>query len=472
MNESNNSMQEERTTIKTTGDDQLADSTPRGDGPVSPGRRTRRGEITSTYRAMYGGPQGASVSTWRSKESAHEQQNQLDDETDHVDRMLEEHGRVDETKDGSDDDDSMVSSSSLHKALKDISVLTTGQILKHRDAMESLVGILETHTTSVEMMKEIHMQGGTHVLYTNIQSSDKAVRNLSAEGLACVCMNEKEALDEVVSSRDISSAILGTCVRDVLTSQSTAHEKLFDVLVQSKSRAIQQCCAEHKVVLKCIERLQARAKKPGDIDHHALHMLYTMLDTGLEYYSNSVFWNGGLEVLVLLIPILSSEHNKDTESVEKVVCMMSRVCHDAPEATESLCTSEAVECLSCMIADPDISVDVQLMVARILLDIARVSKKRHEVIVSLQDYCLPRVCEVVHQSKAHELSEESTTEYDLWTTCAGIVSYLSRDSHVCCQVVIFHADILQQSIRLLTRSFKYEQTRVLLDSAMTFAVNM
>lgn len=415
------------------------------------GRRRRKGtEVTSTYRAMYGGPEGTSSWTSSSKTKY----------TEDLARMLEEQGRVTER-----DVQGMPSSSSLNKALKDISVLTTGQILKHRDAMESLVDIVQEENTPGEMMREIHLQGGTHVLYTNIQSSDKAVRTLAATGLVCICTHEKEALREVVSSRDISSSIVGICVRDVLTSQSMIHRDLFDLLIESKSRTISQCCAEHRVVLKCIERLQSQAQKHGKIDTNALHMLSTMVGTGLEYYLDSVYWNGGLEVFPMLLSF-GVEDESIRESIQDVAMMTSAICRHNPDAAESLCTPLAVEYLSYMVADPDVSLNVQVAVARVLLEISRVSKKKEEVVVSLQDYCLPRVCEVVHQSKQHEIQTE---ESDLWTTCAGIVSYLCRDSNVCCHVVIFHADILQQSIRLLTHAYKYEQTQVLLDSAMTFA---
>lgn len=424
---------------------------------TSVARRTRE-EITSTYRAMYGGPEGTPASAWRSLA------NKTDDG---LSRMLEEHARVtDIDDDGKKNDDG--ASSSLHKALKDISVLTTGQVLQHRHAMESLVDILHSHDDSEEMMREIHTQGATHVLYANISSSDKTMAKLSADGLVCICTHEKEALKEVVSSREISSVILGTCVRNILTgSHSTTYGDLFDLLLGSKSRIISQCCAEHKVVLKCIERLQTHVEKHDKVDTNALHMLSCMVATGLEYYMDSIFWNGGLDVFVI---ILSTPMVQNDESIrESVVRMMSALCHHNPDAAGFLCTPKAIEYLSRMIADPDISIDIQVDVAWILLEISRVENKKTETIESLQDYCLPRVCEVIHQSKQQVI--DTTAECDLWTRCAGIVSYLCRDSHVCCHVVIFHADILQQTIRLLTQSFKYEQTSVLLTSAQTFAIN-
>ena len=179
----------------------------------------------------------------------------------------------------------------------------------------------------------------------------------------------------------------------------------------------------------------------------------------------------------MLVTLLSLEediiHDQTTrDAAHNVARMLSIICQHEENAAELLCIAEAVKCLSCMIADPKYPLDVQLAVSRILLAISRVSKKKDEVVLQLQDYCLPRVCEIVHQSKDTEMPEDSSMEYELWTTCAGIVSYLSQDSDVCCHVIIFHADILQQSIRLLTKSLKYEQARVLLDSAMKFAVNI
>lgn len=445
--------------------------------------------ITSTYRAIYGGPDGTSPDTWRSGVASSKELNEND--ADEVAEMLGKQVRLDSSDITSEHHESLEdvlngvkrnsmsptsapeSSSSLQRALKDISVLTTGRISSHRNAMKSLVGILKEFENSPEILREIHTQGGTHVLYTNIGSSQENMKALTAEGLFCICKHDQDAFHEVLSSRDICSAAIGVSIREILISESQIHRQLFELLIQSQSQNVQQSCAEHKVVLKCVERLENVSEKQGRVDTNALQMLCAMLDTGLEYYSNSVFWNGGLDVLVSLLSISADAEDQSmrdaTRDIANIICT---ICRHHDDVADSLCTSESVQYLSSMLADPIYPIPEQLAVAETLLAITRVSKKRDEVISSLQDYCLPRVCEIIRQSKEQETSEESSTEYELWIVAAGILSYLSRDSDVCCHVIILHANILQQSILLLTRAFKYSQSRLLLDSAAKFAVNI
>jgi hypothetical protein len=363
-------------------------------------------------------------------------------------------------------------SSPVQEALKDISVLTTGQVLKHKEAMESLVGILKQEKSSKEVVRVLHNNGATHVLHTNINASDRDLRTMAARGLVEIC-EEPQALDEICSSREVSSRIVGTSIREIVSASGDEEvcSSLLNTLIHSKSNHVISSCAEHKVVTKLLHCLEKSSDNERQLSI-ALDTLQVMVDTGGEYFMNSLVWNGALETMIQVLSSTSSEKVKI-----QIVDMLSRICERQSSFVEMMCTPATIQGLSSMLADPLYPMHVQILVARLLFNISQLPKKTDQSLISFQDHCLPRICELIHQSKAREddivtpNSGDATEEGILWVTSAGIASHLARDSDVCCQVIIFHADVLQQSVRLLTQSREYSHSRSLLKSAKEFALN-
>lgn len=364
-------------------------------------------------------------------------------------------------------------SSPIQEALKDISVLTTGQVLKHKEAMESLVGILKQEKGSQEVVHALHNNGATHVFHTNLNASDRDMRTMAARGLVDIC-EEPQALEEICSSREVSSRVVGTSIREIVS--ACGNEKvcasLLNTLIRSKSNHVISSCAEHKVVTKLLHFLEKAGGNERQVSI-ALDTLQVMIDTGGEYFMNSLVWNGAVDTMTQVLSSTSSETIKI-----QIVDMLSRICARHASVTEMMCTPETIQGLSSMLADPLYPIPAQILVSRLLFNISQLPRKTDQAMISFQDHCLPRICELIHQSKARDdeivtpSNCDATEEGILWVTCAGIASHLARDSDVCCQVIIFHADVLQQSVRLLTQSREYAHSRSLLKSAEEFALNI
>ena len=96
-------------------------------------------------------------------------------------------------------------------------MLTTGQVLRHRDAMESLVASLKASRDRADddrgdgltTSSLIATNGGTHLMTMNlVESSDRGMRDVCAEGLVEMFRREPGALREVGSSRETVSKLL------------------------------------------------------------------------------------------------------------------------------------------------------------------------------------------------------------------------------------------------------------------------
>ncbi|WPT11309.1 hypothetical protein PSENEW3n2_00000748 [Picochlorum sp. SENEW3] len=462
-------------------------------------------EITSTYRAMYGGPSGSSFSSWKSSMSpqlspkagsgnlskgseALEHEVEMEQpslaglvEDLHISHVVGEE-KVQETgesyggfltpirdgarsREGEDDFDIR---DSVSVAVRDISVLTTGSASSQKDALLSLVTII--NQSHVEALQGIHSAGGTHILHMNISSSDKQMRRLCTEGLVEM-MEVPGALEELLSSREILSRVFGAALRDLLLSGDAISQRLLTKIVSSGEGRVEACCAEHKIMNKLLKKVEKDFEAHPDAESGALELLQSMVLSGREYFLNSAVWNGALNTL---IPLLCSERIRRKDHILKTIWTL---CAGQRDVARMLCTPNTIKGLSSILADPSYSMNTQLEVCRVLFKICAISRKGKDVKIALQDYCLPRVSELIHQSKSEHQKQATSPqqqpcvisiEQNVWATCAAIISLLARDSTLCCHI-IFQAGVLLHCVRLLTESCEYRLCKELLDATASYA---
>lgn len=357
---------------------------------------------------------------------------------------------------------------SVSVAVRDISILTTGNASSQKDALISLVTtIRQSHA---EALEGIHSAGGTHILHMNILSSDKQMRRLCTEGLLEM-MEVPGAVEELLSSRENSSRVFGAALRDFLLSGDAISQRLLAKMVSSGEGHVEVCCAEHKIIKKLLKKVEKDFEVHPDAGSSALELLQSMVQSGREYFLNSAVWNGALHTL---IPLLCSERIRRKDHILKIVWTL---CAGQRDVARVLCTPNTIKGLSSMLADPSYSMNTQLEVCCVLFKICAIPRKKRDVKIALQDYCLPRVSELIHQSKS-EYQKQATpsqqqpcvmsTEQNVWATCAAIISLLARDSTLCCHI-IFQAGVLLHCVRLLTESCEYKLCKELLDATASYA---
>lgn len=480
----------------------------RADSPDNAGNRSPDGaprtyEITTSYRDTYGGNRGTDMDGWRSATSS----------------PVKAPGQ-----DGASTAEPIASAE--YNPLGDIAVLTTGQVLRHRDAMESLVGALKACRLDSSRENEespatsslIATNGGTHLMTVNlVESSDRAMRDLCAEGLVEMFRLEPSALEEVASSRETVSKLMGMTVREILGGRSSlkkptgsssrsptssrssppasappvsalpAYWQLFNVLLESPSEHVIKSCAEHKIIHKLVDRLKGDGASHGSAEA-ILPALQAMIDTGNEYYASSFVWNGALDVV---LPMLAEERGPGRNPGKKdllgddrraaIARLVASVCLGRREGRSVVeawvCTAEAVKGLSLLLADGDVATDVQVLVARVLLEVSSVHAKKQDVLEAMVDFCLPRACEIVIDGDEDGDTTDTTDTTDntgdgLVATAAFIAANLAKDSAVAMEVLIFHANVLRRVVDVLVHARSYDAGRELLQAAGAFSAGM
>ena len=465
----------------------------------------RKYEITTSYRDTYGGNPGTDMSRWRSSSSSPVKGPRSLDRAEgsalsHVELGMRLEAVVRDPLLGDSVGAGNVigehAAGNKHNPLEDIAVLTTGQVLRHRDAMESLVEALKASSLDsvydevrdetvngqydglrgITTSSLIATNGGTHLMTVNlIESSDRGMRDLCAEGLIEMFRREPSALQEVGSSRETVSKLLGVSVRELLgrgakaTSpgpSSSTYRELFKALVASPSDHVPKSCAEHKVVHKLVERLKSSSgsvsASPFCDKMMVLSALQTMVDTGNEYYVSSFVWNGALDVV---LPMLAGGdlNNDQRTAVAKLVASVCVGKHGSRSTIEAwVCTVDAVKGLSLLLADDDIALEEQVLAARVLLEVSNIHAKKQEVLDAMIDYCLPRACEIII---------DGDDDDELVTIVAAIAANLAQDSTVAMEVLIFHANVLRRVVGVLVGSKSYDGGRELLGAACAFATH-
>ena len=276
-------------------------------------------------------------------------------------------------------------------------------------------------------------------------------------------------------------------------------------MVESPSEHVTKSCAEHKIVHKLVERLKKKKKAQGGSSSATasatvtasatapvLSTLQMMLDTGNEYYGSSFVWNGALEVL---FPMLADAADttgttgmNDTNDANgangatdagaagqraAIARLVASVCVGRPDGRSVVeawvCTVEAVKGLSLLLADNAIPVDVQVLAARVLLEVSEVRAKKRDVLDAMVDYCLPRACEIIIDGEDKE-GGGNCDEVELVKTVTAVAANLGRDSPVAMEVIIFHANVLRRVVGVLVDSKSYDLSRTLLGAAGEYAL--
>ena len=477
-------------------------------------------EITTSYRDTYGGNRGTSIDGWRSASTSPVKATRTGGDAGQSAPGEAEPGEGAEPVVAPVETTTVRMTGAImgrvaiakYNPLEDIAVLTTGQVLRHRDAMESLVGALKacsldsSRETSHDQLEGlatsslIATNGGTHLMTVNlIESSDREMRDLCAQGLVEMFLREPSALEEVASSRETVSKLLGMSVREILGGRgsnklssasssaascaalaSSSHGQLFKMLVEFPSEHVSKSCAEHKIVHKLVERLGIGGATHGPRasaairDQEAmvvLSMLQTMIDTGNEYYASSFVWNGALDVV---LPMLASGEDLGKDRRVAIARLVASICVGRREGRSVVdawvCTVVAVEGLSLLLADEDIATDVQILVARVLLEISSVRERRQEVLEAMVDYCLPRACEIIIDGDDGD-DDDDDDDDELVAIAAAIAANLAKESVVAMEVLIFHANVLRRVVDVLVGVKSYDAGRGLLQAASAFCLS-
>ena len=247
-----------------------------------------------------------------------------------------------------------------------------------------------------------------------------------------------------------------------------------------------------------MERLKKKNKAHGGSSSASetapvLSTLQMLLDTANEYYGSSFVWNGALEVL---FPMLAdaADTTGTTGTNDKndatgagaggqraaIARLVASVCVGRPDSRSVVeawvCTVEAVKGLSLLLADNAIPVDVQVLAARVLLEVSEVRAKKRDVLDAMVDYCLPRACEIIIDGEDKEQDDDggcgggNCDEVELVKTVAAVAANLGRDSPVAMEVIIFHANVLRRVVGVLVDSKSYDLSRTLLGAAGEYAL--
>jgi hypothetical protein len=127
---------------------------------------------------------------------------------------------------------------------------------------------------------------------------------------------------------------------------------------------------------------------------------------------------------------------------------------------------EAVTGLSLLLADEDVTTDVQILVARVLLVVSSVHAGRQDVLDAMVDFCLPRACEIIIDADEDGDGDED----ELVAIAAAISANLAKDSALAMEVLIFHANVLRRVVNVLVGVKSYDAGRELLRAAGLFCL--
>ena len=360
---------------------------------------------------------------------------------------------------------------SLRLAMTEISILTTGSQSKRRKAVESLVKILESQAYSPGLLMDIHDAGGTHVLQANITSRDPEIGNACVRGLVVLCKEDKARM-EISNSRDASSRVLKASLVGLLEGNMD-HLQLFRSLVEQIGDRITSLCAQNKVIQRLLECIEKEDEKQAP-----LLALESLVRTGVEYYVESFAWHNGAPIVA---NILASESVPTEAKVPALQTMLS-FSKFSPQNIDIFSTADCIKGLSLFLANSSFDLQAQISAAHILISVSKLKPKRAEALDSFLENCLPRVCEILHQSRTifEDVKEQKGIEEmqqmlmkqpdgNLSILCAGILAYIAKDSEMCCHVIIFHADILQYCVSILVATKMFECATVLLDASASYS---
>jgi hypothetical protein len=360
----------------------------------------------------------------------------------------------------------------LNAALQDISTLTTGHKAKHKRALKSLVATLKKHSASPNVRGEIHNAGGTYILQANISSENVEQSILSAEGLVEMCKDPRAKSELSNLSEEATFKLLNSSALQVKKGNKTFLE-LLGLLVNLSNKHIKQASAQSRLVPTFLEHLSTctdinKVYQGPQIDT-VMEALDVMTSSeSNQYFVDSFIWNGGIETIN---GVLCGSDSTETKS--RAMHLLFTTAEIRKDCIGLLCNPTIIEALSLLLDDDCYPVCMQIEAASLLHQVSSLSKKKQEVKDALMDHCLPRVCEILHQSKMHLTHGEHQTtdalQSRLWRMCARILSRLAEDSALCCQTIIFQTNLLEHSVLLLNQARQYRDCKILLQATYKYA---
>jgi len=359
----------------------------------------------------------------------------------------------------------------LNAALKDISTLTIGHKAKHMKALKSLVASLKKHSSSPTIRSEIHNAGGTYILQANISSANVEQSVLSAEGLVEMCRDPKAKSELSNMNEEAACTLLNSVSLQVKEGNKTFLE-LLGLLVNIQNRYMKQASAKSRLVPTFLEHLckctRKRIYKGPEIDSVMEALDVMMNSESHKYFMDSFIWNGGIETIC---GILCGSDSTETKAL--AIHLLFTVAENRKDCIGLLCNPAMIEASSLLLDDDCYPVCLQFEASSLLHQISSLPKKKEEVKDALMDHCLPRICEILHESKTHLTHGEHKTidalQSKLWRMCASILSCLAGDSALCCQTIIFQTNLLEHSVLLLNQARRYKDCKILLQATYEYA---
>lgn len=360
----------------------------------------------------------------------------------------------------------------MNAALKDISTLTTGHKAKHTRALKSLVATLKKQSASSSIRGEIHNAGGTYILQANISSGNVEQSILSAEGLLEMCKDPRAKSELSNMSEEATFKLLNSSALQVKKGNKTFLQ-LLGLLVNLPNRHIKQASAQSRLVPTFLEHLSTCTNKNKVYQGPEIDSVMEALDVmtnseSNQYFVDSFVWNGGIETIN---GILCGSDSTETKS--RAIHLLFTAAEIRKDCIGLLCNPTIIEALSLLLDDDCYPVCMQIEAASLLHQVSSLPKKKQEVKDALMDHCLPRICEILHQSKMYlSHGEHQTTDAlqsRLWRMCARILSRLAEDSALCCQTIIFQTNLLEHSVLLLNQARQYKDCKILLQATYKYA---
>lgn len=344
-----------------------------------------------------------------------------------------------------------------------VSKMTTGSAREQLDAAKSLREALEKHGAPVK--RAVHMAGGTHMLLTLLRSGRPELQEVCAEALADLC-SHTQAMQELTAIQDTVTPIVSRSLKGV-ASGNAAYTKLFVALATSNSDSVKAACANHKAVRFLADILSGLSSPAPTMEARAaaVSSLEALCKADPGANIKKLAWGEGLSALV---PLLQPPSGPAAESAMNLLTLALK---QDPLNALSLCSPVLIEALSELIADPDVSMVMQVGAAKVLVSIAALESRKEEATEALNECALPRACEILHQSgdEWRDGAPSTNGHLDLQAACAALIGHLSLGSPLCCHVIMFHAEALHTLVSVLTGCHEFTLVEAVLGAYGKYA---
>ena len=307
------------------------------------------------------------------------------------------------------------------------------------------------------------------MLLTLLRSGKPELQEVCAETLADLCTHD-QALEELTAAQDAVTSIVSKSLNGV-SSGNAAYTKLFIALANSNSAPVKAACASHKAVRFLADIISGLSTPTPSNEARAaaVSSLEALCKTDPGANIKKLAWGEGLAALV---PLLQPPSGPAATSAMNLLQLALK---EDPLHALSLSSPILIEALSELIADPDVSLEMQIGAAKILVGIAALASRKEEATQALNDCALPRACEILHSAgdtwKQGAPSKNEVIDCDLQAACATLIGHLSLASPLCCHVVMFHAEALPTVVSVLTGCHKFPLVEAMLGAYGKYAAD-